>query len=105
VSAPQQYTAGGPQAATDERIYQVIVAVNNPTSQALSTSDVAITATVNGNAVEAVPLDEPIVQNIEPNMQLNVPFRFRVKNGTTGPLQVTVQNGTGKPVYFTSTIQ
>jgi hypothetical protein len=78
--------------------------VNNPTDEVMTSSAVNITATVNGVAVQPYSPDGQIIQNIEPKMQLNIPFRFTVKNGTTGPLKVTVQYADRRPVYFTGTV-
>lgn len=101
VSAPQQdASADVPPVTAGEQIYQVIVAVNNPTDAVLSSSDVSITAMVNGAAAEAVYPQGRIVQKIESNMQLNIPFWFKVKDGTTGDLLITVQKGVEEPTYF-----
>lgn len=105
VGTPQKYApAGVPPAPAGEQIYQVIVTVNNPTDEKISTSDVVITATVDGTEAPAVYPDGPITQDIEPGVQLNVPFRFTVKDGVSGPLQVTVNEPGGKVVYFNGTI-
>jgi hypothetical protein len=106
VTSPQTYTAdGAPVVAAGEKLYQVVVAVHNPTDKVLSSSDFTITATVDGMAVEPVyPTGGPTEQLIEPNVQLNVPFLFKVKDGTTGPLQVTVRSSDREPVYFNGAV-
>jgi hypothetical protein len=106
VTSPQTYNAdGAPLVAAGERLHQVVVAVNNPTDKVMSSSDFTITATVDGMAVEPVyPTGGPTEQLIEPNVQLNVPFLFKVKDGTTGPLQITVRSSDREPVYFNGTL-
>ena len=106
VSTPVVSTAdGAAPVAVGERVYQVVVAVNNPTDKAISSSDFTITATVDGVPVEAVqPAGGPVDQLIEPNVQLNIPFLFKVKDGMTGPLQVTVRGGDREPVYFNGAV-
>ena len=87
--------------AAGEKLYQVVVAVNNPTDKVISSSEFTITATVDGVPVEAVhSTGGPIDQPIQPNVQLNVPFLFKVKDGTTGRLQITVRSGDREPMYF-----
>jgi hypothetical protein len=106
VSTPQAYTVeGAPPVAAGEKLYQVVVAVNNPSDKVMSSSDFTVTATVNGVAAEAVPpTGGPTNQLIEPNVQLNIPFVFKVKEGMRGPLQITVQSGDRKPMYFNGTV-
>jgi hypothetical protein len=106
VTSPQTYTAdGAPLVAAGEKLHQVVVAVNNPTDKVMSSSDFTITATVDGMAVEPVyPTSGPTEQLIEPNVQLNLPFLFKVKDGTTGPLQITVRSSDREPVYFNGTV-
>jgi hypothetical protein len=102
VSQPEAYTADGvAPIAAGEKLYQVVVAVNNPTDQVISSSEFIIAATVDGVPVEAVlPAGGPIDQPIQPNVQLNVPFLFKVKDGSTGRLEITVHRGDREPVYF-----
>ena len=96
------YTADDTSPVADgERLYQVVVAVNNPTDKVMSSSEFTITATVDGVPVKAVhPTGGPVNQLIPPNVQLNIPFLFKVKDGTAGHLQITVQSGDREPVYF-----
>jgi hypothetical protein len=102
VSSPEMYTADDTSPVTaGEKLYHVVVAVNNPTDKVISSSEFTITATVDRVPVEAVhPTGGPINQPIQPNVQLNVPFLFKVKDGTTGRLQITVRSGDREPVYF-----
>lgn len=106
VSTPQTYAVNdAPPVAAGEKLSHVIIAVNNPTDKVMSSSDFTITATVDDVAVEAVPpADGPINQLIEPNVQLNIPFVFKIKEGMHGRLQITVQSGDRTPMYFNGTV-
>ena len=102
VSSPAMYTADDTSpVAAGEKIYQVVVAVNNPTDKVMSSSEFTVTATVDGVPVEPVqPASGPVNQPIPPNVQLNIPFLFAVKDGTSGRLQITVSSGDREPVHF-----
>jgi hypothetical protein len=105
VTAPQKYTTGDTSVlGPGEQAYQVIVAVNNGSDEVVALPDVTISAVVNGSAAEAIYPDGPLTQAVEPGVQMNVPFRFKVKDGTTGALQISVRATSRKPVYFTGTI-
>jgi hypothetical protein len=41
------------------------------------------------------------VQDIAPGQTLQIPFRFKVPKGTTGPLQIAVTGTFNEPVFFT----
>ena len=105
VTGLQQYrTADRSAVGPGEQAYQVVVAVNNKTSDVIPASAVAISVMVNGAPAAAVPLDGPLNQDVEPGVQLNIPYRFKVRSGTTGAVQVSVETPSEKPVYFTGTL-
>ena len=99
------YTADDTSPVADgEKLYQVVVAVNNPTDKVMSSSEFTITATVDGVPVEAVhPTGGPIDQPIQPNVQLNIPFLFKVKDGTSGQLRSPCAAVTASPCTSTAT--
>ena len=105
VNGLQRYaTADRSAVAPGEQAYQVVVAVNNKTSDVIPASAVAVSALVNGAPAAVVPLDRPLDQDVAPGVQLNIPFRFKVKSGTTGAVQISVETPSEKPVYFTGTL-
>ena len=57
--------------------------------------------TVNNAPAERVFADAALAtQDIAPGQQLVIPLRFKVKKGTSGPLQIAVTDTFNEPVFF-----
>lgn len=106
VAAPKPYDANnefivGP----DERAYEATVVIANGTDSPVGATLITMNATVNGSPAQRV-FDESAwpTQDIAVGQQLVVPFRFTVKEGTSGPLQIAVTDAFNEPVFFTGTL-
>ena len=105
VSAPQEFTPSDPAALpVGEHAYQVIVAVRNGTTESIPLSSLEISATVDSTPARALAPDGPLTQVIPLGMQLNLPFRFTVGDGTARPLQISVRDAHDAAVHFNGTI-
>lgn len=106
VTEPSSYTAPNEFAVQRGNVaYEATVTITNGTSRAMSAALVSMNATVAG-APAARVLDGAILptQDIAPGQQLKVPFRFQVPKGTTGSLQIAVQDTFDEPVFFTGNL-
>lgn len=90
--------------AAGEKAYEVTVTVTNGTKDAVGASLITMNATVGGAPAEAIYLDGLPTQNIAPGQQLAIPFKFKVKKGQSGPVQVAVQDTFNEPVFFTGSL-
>lgn len=85
-----------------EVAYETTVTVTNGSKDPIGAVTVTKSATVNG-----APADELFdgqsfaTQDIAPGQQLAIPFRFTVKRGTAGPVQISVAAMFNEPVFFT----
>ena len=88
-----------------EVAYETTVTVTNGTKDPIGAVTVTKSATVNGAPAGAV-FDEGSLatQDIAPGQQLAIPFHFKVKRGTTGPVQISVAAMFNEPVFFTGKI-
>jgi hypothetical protein len=106
VSTPQAYEA--PNQFSVERgnvAFESTVTITNGTSRPMSATLVTMNATVAGAPAKQV-FDGDVLhtQDIAAGQQLKVPFRFQVPKGTTGPLQISVQDTLNEPVFFTGNL-
>jgi hypothetical protein len=91
--------------ARDEAGYQGTVTIVNGTKSPQNTVGVLINVAVGGTAAERVYDSPPPTQDLAPGQTAKIPFQFKVKKGTKGPLQVSVAAGFNEPVFFTGTLQ
>jgi len=91
--------------ARDETGYQGTVTVVNGTKSPQNTVGVLINVAVGGVAAERVYDSVPPTQDLAPGQTAKIPFQFKVKKGTAGPLQVSVSVGFTEPVFFTGTLK
>jgi hypothetical protein len=106
VTVPQAYKAPNQFAVERGNVaFETTVTITNGSSRPMSATLVTMNATVAGAPATQV-FDGDIVhtQDIAPGQQLKVPFRFQVPKGTTGPLQISVQDTFNEPVFFTGTL-
>jgi len=106
VTTPQAYKA--PNQFSVERgnvAFESTVTITNGSSRPMSATLVTMNATVAGAPAKQV-FDGDVLhtQDIAPGQQLKVPFRFQVAKGTTGPLQISVQDTFNEPVFFTGNL-
>ncbi|WP_214367070.1 hypothetical protein [Pseudonocardia sp. H11422] len=89
----------------NETAYEATVTVTNGTDQPVGAALITMNATVNSAPAERV-FDDAFVptQDIAPGQRLAIPFRFKVKEGTTGPLQIAVTDAFNEPVFFNGTL-
>jgi hypothetical protein len=85
--------------------YEVTVTITNGTDNPVGAALISTNATVSG-APAAQVVDENFwpTQDIAVGQQLNAPFRFQVKEGTTGTLQIAVTDSFNEPVFFTGSL-
>jgi hypothetical protein len=89
-----------------ETAYRGVVTVVNGTKTSASTALLTINVTVGSVAAERVFDDGlPPTQDLAPGQQAKVPFKFKVKKGTKGPLQISVSPSLNEPVFFTGSLQ
>ena len=81
--------------------YEATVTVANGTKSPVGVSLILINATVNNAPAEQVFTESIPDQQIQVGQKLAVPFRFKVKKGTTGDLQIAVTDTFNEPVFFT----
>lgn len=79
--------------------------IRNGTDEPVDAILITMNGTVNNAPAERVFDDSFLpTQDIAAGPQLKVPFRFKVKRGTTGPLQIAVTDTFDEPVFFTGTL-
>ena len=61
-------------------------------------------ATVDTVPADPIDLDGLTAQDIAPGQQLTIPFRFKVQDGPSGPLQIAVEYADNEPVVFTGSL-
>ena len=106
VADVKAYKASNPYSvAKDEAAYQGTVTVVNGTRSPQNTVTVTINITVAGTAAERVYDALPPTQDLAPGQTAKIPFAFKVKKGTTGPLQVSVSAGFNEPAFFTGSLK
>jgi hypothetical protein len=106
VSAPKPYKSSNPYIVDkSEAGYEATVTIRNGTKNPVGASLITMNVTVNNAPAERVfeGVDLP-TQDIAVGQQLQVPLRFKVKKGTTGPLQVAVTDTFNEPVFFNGTL-
>jgi hypothetical protein len=90
----------------NESAYQGTVTVVNGTKDPVGAALLTINVTAGSTPAERIFEDAPLpTQDIAPGQQLQVPFQFKVKKGTTGPLQISVTAALNEPVFFTGTLK
>lgn len=102
VSQPVPYDADNEFIiAAGEQGYESTVTITNGTDQPVGSALTLPNATVNSAPAQQVFDEGFVTQDIAPGQQLAVPFRFKVAEGTTGPLQIAVAGSFNEPVFFT----
>jgi hypothetical protein len=103
VAAPKPYQPKNEfEVGRDEQAFEAAVTVTNGSDRAVSATLLSKNATVNGTpAQEVLGTGTFATQDIAPGQQLVLPFRFKVAEGTTGPLQIAVTDSFNEPVFFT----
>lgn len=91
--------------AKGETAYQGTVTVVNGSKSPTNTVTVTINAAVGGVAAERIYDTPPPNQDLAPGQTAKIPFQFKVKKGTAGPLQVSVSTGFNEPVFFTGLLK
>ncbi|MGQ0574613.1 MAG: hypothetical protein ACT4RN_10475 [Pseudonocardia sp.] len=106
VSAPQPYEPSNEFVVSrGNTAYEVTVTITNNTSAPVGAVLISTNATVAGAPAQQVFDDSFLpTQDVAVGQQLAVPFRFQVRDGTTGPLQVAVTDTFNEPVFFTGTL-
>jgi hypothetical protein len=91
--------------AKGELAFQGTVTVMNGSKNPENTVTVTINISVAGVAAERVYDAMPSTQDLAPGQTAKIPFQFKVKKGTAGPLQVSVSAGFNEPVFFTGSLK
>lgn len=102
-AVPTPYDAGNEFIVADnETAYESVITVVNGTDSPVGASLILTNATVNNTPATQV-FDEGalVTQDIAPGQTLQLPFRFKVTEGTTGALQIAVTGTFNEPVFFT----
>lgn len=103
VAAPTPYQAENEFEIGDgEQGHEALITVVNGTDSPVGAVLITKNATVNGQpAQEVFGTATFATQDIAPGQQLVLPFRFKVAEGTTGPLQIAVTGAFNEPAFFT----
>ena len=88
----------------DEQAFEVVVTVVNGTNNPIGSSLITMNATVDAAAADPIYLDGLTTQDIAPGQQLTMPFRFKVRDGPSGPLQIAVQDAHAERMVFTGSL-
>lgn len=106
VAAPTPYVPANEfEVGPGEQAFEAAVTVVNGSDRPVSATLISKNATVNGApAQEVYGAATFATQDIAPGQQLVLPFRFKVPEGTTGPLQIAVTDTFNDPVFFTGTL-
>jgi hypothetical protein len=88
----------------DEQAFEVVVTVINGTTNPIDSSLITEHATVDTDPADPIDLDGLTAQDIAPGQQLTIPFRFKVQDGPSGPLQIAVEYADYEPVVFTGSL-
>jgi hypothetical protein len=107
VSEPKPYRGANQfEVSPGNEAYEVAVTIANGTHDPVSLALISTNATVAGT-----PADEVVIKDywwptldLAPGQEIKAPFRFQVKAGTTGSLQIAVQNSFNGPVFFTGSL-
>jgi hypothetical protein len=81
----------------DEQGYEVLVTVVNGTNNPIGSSLVTVNAAVDTVPANPIYLAGLTAQEIAPGQQLAIPFRFKVQDGPSGPLQIAVEYADNQP--------
>lgn len=106
VSTPKPYKSSNPYiVGSGESGYEVTVTIHNGTKDPVGATLITMNVTVANAPAERVfeSVDLP-TQDIAVGQDLQVPLRFKVKKGGTGPLQVSVTDTFNEPVFFTGSL-
>jgi hypothetical protein len=106
VSEPKPYDPGNEFIVSPVNdAYEVTVTITNNTQNPVGAALISTNATVAG-APAAQVFDENAwpTQDIAVGQSLAAPFRFLVKEGTTGTLQIAVTDSFNEPVFFTGSL-
>jgi hypothetical protein len=105
VSQPKPFDANNALiVGSEEKAYEVVVTVTNGTENPVGSALIVSNATVNSTPAEAIYVDGLPTQDIAPGQQLAIPFRFKVDDATSGPLQIAVTDTFNKPVFFNGSL-
>ena len=88
----------------DEQAYQIVVTVVNRTQNPIASSLIRVHAMVDTTPADSIDLGRLTAQDIAPGQQLTIPFRFKVQDGPSGPLQIAVEYVDNDPVIFTGSL-
>lgn len=82
--------------------FEAPITVTNGTQAPVGVALFTKNATVNGQPAQEVFGEATFAtQDIAPGQSLTLPFRFKVAEGTRGPLQISVRDTFNEPVFFT----
>jgi hypothetical protein len=107
MSAINSYRSSNPYIVTKgETAYQGVVTVVNGTKGPVSGALLGINVTSGSTPVERIFDGAPLpTQDIAAGQELKVPFQFKVKKGTIGPLQISVTADFNEPVFLTGSLK
>ena len=88
----------------DEQAYEIAVTVSNGSQNPVASSLVGVRAMVDTAPADSIDLDRPTAQDIAPGQRLTIPFRFKVQDGPSGPMQIAVEYADNDPVIFTGSL-
>ncbi|MFR9807417.1 hypothetical protein ACL02T_34775 [Pseudonocardia sp. RS010] len=105
-STPQPYSSDNPYiVGSGEQGWESTVTITNGSKNPVGATLVTMNATVDNAPAERVFEGVDLAtQDIAPGQSLAVPFRFKTKKGTTGPLQIAVTADFNEPVFFNGTM-
>jgi hypothetical protein len=88
----------------DEQAYEIVVTAVNRTQNPIASSLISVHAMVDTAPADSIDVGRPTAQDIAPGQRLTIPFRFKVQDGPSGPMQIAVEYADNDPVIFTGSL-
>ena len=88
----------------DEQAYEIVATVVNGTQKPIASSLIRVHAMVDTAPADSIDVGRLTTRDIAPGQRLTIPFRFKVQDGPSGPLQIAVEYADHDPVIFTGSL-
>ena len=88
----------------DEQAYEIVVTAVNRTQNPIASSLISVHAMVDTAPADSINVGRPTAQDIAPGQRLTIPFRFKLQDGPSGPMQIAVEYADNDPVIFTGSL-
>ena len=88
----------------DEQAYEIVATVVNGTQKPIASSLIRVHAMVDTAPADSIDVGRLTTRDIAPGQRLTIPFRLKVQDGPSGPLQIAVEYADHDPVIFTGSL-